>query len=401
MHPEDAIEMCVHGMQQHWLLEVSRREPKTFSALSSAVAATKLEFEKSPQIMELYKKASMTDHAKHFNSMAKPNNNGVKPKAPNEVNTARVMHQSDVPMLRGRNEPAGARPRPNLQELLRKQYVFRREMIKGFFNQVVAHNHLNLPEPKRPDQVNLTDNPLYCPYHRYVGHVIEDCVAFKEWLQRAIDEKRLQLQPDAVNPGYHSVNMVTVGSGGSVNQEGSENEIWVPLAQVENNLANMRLAHDTSRTSRRIAQRSRHYGRNYGPSPLQTRQQSMYLATPHPDVSRIRRSHDPSRRRMPPRFVPETEGDESFPRLGRPLPTLAHFMPRTWGQSPKITEVEPFEDVSPSSSRSNTSCNVVIQYDKSNSSSSDETILTPEEVEAMYGGPPSLGSSAKEVNMNL
>jgi hypothetical protein len=41
MNPEDAIEM-----QQHWSLEVSRREPKTFSAFSSAVAATKLEFKK-------------------------------------------------------------------------------------------------------------------------------------------------------------------------------------------------------------------------------------------------------------------------------------------------------------------------------------------------------------------
>jgi hypothetical protein len=161
MHPEDAIEMCVHGMQQHWSLEVSRREPKTFSALSSAVAATKLEFEKSPQIMELYKNASMTDHAKRFNATAKPNNNGAKPRASNEVNTTRVMHQNNVPMLGARNEPTGARQRTTIQELLRKQYVFRREMIKGFFNQVVAHNHLNLPEPKRPDQVNMTDNPLY------------------------------------------------------------------------------------------------------------------------------------------------------------------------------------------------------------------------------------------------
>ena len=64
-------------------------------------------------------------------------------------------------------------------------------MVKGFFNQVIEHNHLKLPDPKRPDQVNMKDNPLYCPYHQYVGHVIEDCFVFKEWLQRAIDEKRL------------------------------------------------------------------------------------------------------------------------------------------------------------------------------------------------------------------
>jgi hypothetical protein len=50
-----------------------------------------------------------------------------------------------------------------------------------------------LPDPKRPDQVEMTNNPLYCLYHRYVGHVIEDCVGFKEWLQRAINKKRLAL----------------------------------------------------------------------------------------------------------------------------------------------------------------------------------------------------------------
>jgi hypothetical protein len=45
---------------------VSRQEPKTFSDLSSAIAATKIEFEKSPQIMELYKNASAFDPAKRF-----------------------------------------------------------------------------------------------------------------------------------------------------------------------------------------------------------------------------------------------------------------------------------------------------------------------------------------------
>ena len=90
MHTEDAIEICVHGMQQHWSLEVSRRESKTFSALSSAVAATKLEFEKSPQIMELYKNAGTQDQNKRFNSTAKPIVVN-KPKASNEVNATGFM----------------------------------------------------------------------------------------------------------------------------------------------------------------------------------------------------------------------------------------------------------------------------------------------------------------------
>jgi hypothetical protein len=189
MHSQEAVSMCIHGMQQHWSLEVSLREPRDFSSLSSAVAATKLEFEKSPQIMELYKNASITDNVKRFNSTMKPNNNNNnnnnnKPKVV-EANTTRVsssMQEGNMPILGMRNEAPGGRQRPSIQELLKKQYVFKRAMIRGFFNQVVEHNHIKLPDPKRPDQVGMNNNPLYCLCHRYVGHVIEDYVAFKEWL---------------------------------------------------------------------------------------------------------------------------------------------------------------------------------------------------------------------------
>jgi hypothetical protein len=243
IHPQEAVSMCIHGMQQHWSLEVSQREPRDFSSLSSAVAATKLEFEKSPQIMELYKNAGIPDNVKRFNSTMKPNNNSNnnKPKVA-EANTARPsssMQYGNVPMLGTRNEASGGRQRPSIQDLLKKQYVFKRVMIKGFFNQVVEHNHIKLPDPKRPDQVGMTNNPLYCPYHRYVEHIIKDCVAFKEWLQKAIDEKRLALQPDAINPDYHSVNMVSIGPCPKSSVEEGK---WVPLIQLEKELTNIKLS---------------------------------------------------------------------------------------------------------------------------------------------------------------
>ena len=99
-----------------------------------------------------------------------------------------------------------------MHDLLKKSYIFRRELVKDMFDQLMEHRALNLPEPQRPDQVNMDDNPLYFPYHRYVGHAIEDCIAFKEWLQRAVNEKRVTLDPEAVNPDYHAVNMVSVES---------------------------------------------------------------------------------------------------------------------------------------------------------------------------------------------
>jgi len=142
MHLEDAIEMCIHGMQQHWSLEVSQRDPRTFSALSTAVAAMKLEFDKSPQIMELYKNASAFDPAKRFASTSKQINNGSRAKAPAETNTTTVFSstpQGHVPILGARGEQAGRRQRPSMQELLKKQYVFRQELMKYMFDQVMEH----------------------------------------------------------------------------------------------------------------------------------------------------------------------------------------------------------------------------------------------------------------------
>jgi hypothetical protein len=85
----------------------------------------------------------------------------------------------------------------------------------------------------------MTNNPLYCPYHRYDGYVIEDCISFKEWLQIAIDEKRVNLDLDVINPEYHSVNVVTVTTTQGDDQL---EDTWTPLAHVEHQLADIVLA---------------------------------------------------------------------------------------------------------------------------------------------------------------
>jgi hypothetical protein len=126
-----------------------------------------------------------------------------------------------------------------MQELLNKQYIFRRDLVKDMFDQLMQHQALNLPEPRRPDPVRMTDNALFCPYHRYVGHVIEDCVAFKEWLQRVVNDKRINLDPEAMNLDYHAVNMVGVTSSSSPRQDMKGEDSWVPLSQVESQLSSL------------------------------------------------------------------------------------------------------------------------------------------------------------------
>jgi hypothetical protein len=124
MHPQEVVSICIHGMQQHWPLEVSQREPRDFSSLSSAMVATKLEFEKFPQIRELYKNTGIPDNVKRFNYTMKPNNNNNnnKPKVV-EANTARAsssMQQGNVPVLGTRNEAPMGKQCPSIQDLLKK-----------------------------------------------------------------------------------------------------------------------------------------------------------------------------------------------------------------------------------------------------------------------------------------
>ena len=106
------------------------------------------------------------------------------------------------------------------------------------FAQVMEHR----AEPRRPDQVRMTNNPLFFPYHRYVEHVIEDCVMFKEWLQRAINERTINLDPEAINPDYDAVNMVSMKLPSPPSEATELEETWVPLAQVEDQLSNLVLS---------------------------------------------------------------------------------------------------------------------------------------------------------------
>ena len=55
-------------------------------------------------------------------------------------------------------------------------------------------NRLKLPEARRPEEVNKTDNPNYYLYHRTLGHPTKNCYIFKDILQVLIDAEVLKLR---------------------------------------------------------------------------------------------------------------------------------------------------------------------------------------------------------------
>jgi len=99
---------------------------------------------------------------------------------------------------------------------------------------------------------------------------------------------------------------------------------WVPLTQVEHQLANLKPLGETPE----VKMNPWHMVKHYKTPSRYAQEQIPYLSMTHSTNVTSRVWNDPSRRQMPTRFVPKSRGDESFPRLGRSLVTLAQFMPQ-------------------------------------------------------------------------
>jgi hypothetical protein len=54
-------------------------------------------------------------------------------------------------------------------------------------------NGLALPASKRPKDANKSDEPNFCPYHRVLGHSIEDYWVFKDWIEKAYKNGEITL----------------------------------------------------------------------------------------------------------------------------------------------------------------------------------------------------------------
>ncbi|KAL0903806.1 hypothetical protein M5K25_025859 [Dendrobium thyrsiflorum] len=88
-----------------------------------------------------------------------------------------------------------------LQEKLNKEYPFKRESVKKIFKFLVKKNILAFPTNRKVEEEGQTEHPLYCPFHRHIGHVIEDCYVFKDRVESLMANGEIHLQDsDLVQP---------------------------------------------------------------------------------------------------------------------------------------------------------------------------------------------------------
>lgn len=49
------------------------------------------------------------------------------------------------------------------------------EVNKSVFKGLIELNLIELPDYKRPHEADRVGDLLFCPYHRVLGHKIQDC----------------------------------------------------------------------------------------------------------------------------------------------------------------------------------------------------------------------------------
>ena len=57
---------------------------------------------------------------------------------------------------------------------------------------------IDLPECRWPEEINRTDNPRYCKYHRFISHPTEKCFVLKDLIMRLAQQGIIELDLDNV-----------------------------------------------------------------------------------------------------------------------------------------------------------------------------------------------------------
>jgi len=76
----------------------------------------------------------------------------------------------------------------------KKKYPFNDDDVQGIFDELMATKVISVPEPKRPIEVNKTNDPKYRPCHRINSHPIKDCYVLKDLIENMIRRREIKIK---------------------------------------------------------------------------------------------------------------------------------------------------------------------------------------------------------------
>ncbi|KAM2374308.1 hypothetical protein ACFXTH_043238 [Malus domestica] len=193
-----SIEMCIQGMQWGLQYIIQGIKPRTFEELATRAHDMEL------SIAHHGKKEPITDFKRDKVFTSRADNHGKKPAK--EAFTTKIIpiKTSSAPVKISfnnkakkikRSEPSHTQDRykNTLRELEQKVYPFPDSDMDAMLDDLLEKKVIELPECKRPEEMNRTNDPKYCKYHRIVGHHVGKCFILKELIMKLAQQGRIEL----------------------------------------------------------------------------------------------------------------------------------------------------------------------------------------------------------------
>ena len=120
-------------------------------------------------------------------NLEEKNTEGKKPQNNGEVMATFVKN--------GRQNGKGKEGSKNLtlEEKKKMKYSFHDDDVEGIFNELMKEKAIQLPEPKRPSEVDKINDPKYCYYHRIISNPLSKCYILKNIIRKMINDGEIEV----------------------------------------------------------------------------------------------------------------------------------------------------------------------------------------------------------------
>ncbi|KAM1711984.1 hypothetical protein ACFXTN_002159 [Malus domestica] len=203
-----SIEMCIQGMQWGLQYILQGIKPRTFEELATRAHDMEL------SIAHHGKKEPIADYKNDKVLGTKVEKAAWKPtKEAMTVNTSPVKISTRGKAIQTEAFRDQEMRKRTLKELEEKTYPLPDSDVVAMLDDLLDKKVISLPECKRPEEMNRTDSPRYCKFHRFISHPTEKCFVLKDLIMKLAHKGIIELDLDDVVKSNYTT--ITFGSSDS------------------------------------------------------------------------------------------------------------------------------------------------------------------------------------------